>query len=71
MLESSLNEEQNGIPMDYFNATSDTVARRDIPSYRQGMKDLLSLFRSLSLDDESEILKQCLEISEKHGDKRI
>ena len=54
LLENSLNEEQREALMAYFNAASDTAACMESFVYKQGMKDLLSLFRSLSVDNESE-----------------
>ncbi len=49
-LENRLNEEQKEIFMKYFDAASATEACVEVIAYRQGMKDLLSLFRSLSVE---------------------
>ena len=57
MLESSLNEEQKEALTAYYNAASDTFSCMESFAYKQGMKDLLSLFRSLSVDSASESIK--------------
>ena len=54
LLENSLNEKQNKILMEYFDAVCTTKACVEDFIYRQGMKDLLSLFKSLSVECESE-----------------
>lgn len=57
LLESSLNEEQQNILKDYFDATNETSSILQNLVYKQGMKDLLSLFHSLSSEGESKLLK--------------
>ena len=57
LLDSSLDEEQQNILKDYFNAVNATLSIVEGLTYKQGMKDLLSLFRSLSDCDEYKILR--------------
>ncbi len=66
LFENSLNEAQKEILMDYFDAASDTEACVGDLAYRQGMKDLLSLFRSLSAGCEARSAEQHLKIGGKH-----
>ena len=66
LLENSLNKAQKEILMEYFDAASDTEACVGDLAYRQGMKELLSLFRALSAGCGSEPAEQHL----KNGEKR-
>ena len=62
LLENCLDEAQKEILMDYFDAASDTEACVGDLAYRQDMKDLLSMFRSLSAGCEPEPDKRHSEI---------
>ncbi len=66
-LENSLDEEQKKMLMDYFDAACTTKACMEGAAYRQGMKDLLSLFRSLSVESEFGAAGQYPETREKQG----
>lgn len=57
LLDSSLNKEQQNMLKDYFDATSSRESIVESFVYKQGIKDLLSLFRSLSPDGESKLLR--------------
>lgn len=52
-LNSCLNREQQDILKNYFDAASATSSIVESAIYRLGMKDLLSLFRSLTQDGEN------------------
>ena len=67
ILDASLNEEQQAILKDYFDTcgSRETIVENAI--YKLGMKDLLSLFRSLAPMDESKLQK----IDEEYANKRI
>lgn len=52
LLNSSLNKEQQKTLKEYFDAASATESNIERLAYKHGMKDLLSLFRSLSADNE-------------------
>lgn len=52
LLNSTLNEEQQKTLKEYFDAVSTTESCVERLAYKQGMKDLLSLFRSLTIDSE-------------------
>jgi hypothetical protein len=67
ILDASLNEEQQAILKNYFDACSGRESIVENTVYRLGMKDLLSLFRSLSPMDESKLQK----IDEEYANKRI
>lgn len=67
LLNSSLNEEQQNMLKDYFDASSSRESIIENFIYKQGMKDLLSLFTSLSSDGENKLLR----ISGKYGAKWI
>ena len=51
-LNSRLNGEQQDILKNYFDAASATLSIVESAIYRLGMKDLLSLFKSLTQDEE-------------------
>ena len=51
-LNSRLNGEQQDILKNYFDAASATSSIVESAIYRLGMKDLLSLFKSLTQDEE-------------------
>ncbi len=57
LLESSLNEEQQNMLKAYFDATSSRESIVESFVYKQGMKDLLSLFRSLTPEGEGKLLR--------------
>lgn len=61
LLDSRLDEEQHNILKDYFDAVNARATRVESLVYKQGMKDLLSLFRSLSPDGESKLLRKSRE----------
>lgn len=61
LLDSRLDEEQQNILKDYFDAVNARATRVESLVYKQGMKDLLSLFRSLSPDGESKLLRKSRE----------
>lgn len=65
ILEDSLDEEQQNMLKNYFDAANTTSSIKESLVYKMGMKDLLSLFRSLSPTDESRLQK----IGEKYTDK--
>ena len=67
LLDASLNEEQQAILKDYFDTcgSRETIVENAI--YKLGMKDLLSLFRSLAPMDESKLQN----IGKEYADKRI
>mgnify|MGYP001086230279 CR=1 FL=1 len=65
LLNSSLNEEQQNMLKEYFDASSSRESIIEDFVYKQGMKDLLSLFRSLSPEGESKLLR----ISGEHAAK--
>ena len=57
LLNNDLNEEQQNILQNYFDAANTTSAIVESLAYKQGMKDLLSLFRSLTPEGESKLLR--------------
>lgn len=63
ILEGSLNEEQQNLLKSYFDAANTTSSITESLVYKMGMKDLLSLFRSLSDDGECKFIK----VLEEHG----
>lgn len=67
LLEASLNEEQQNMLKSYFDAVNTTSSIKESLVYKMGMKDLLSLFRSLSPMDESKLQK----IGEEYANKRV
>ncbi len=56
-LNNSIDEKHQTLLKDYFNAVNATLSIVEGLTYKQGMKDLLSLFRSLSDCDEYKILR--------------
>lgn len=56
-LNSSLNEKQQNMLKDYFDASNTTSSQVESFVYKQGMKDLLSLFKSLADDGECKFIK--------------
>ncbi len=63
LLNNTLNEEQQTMLKSYFDAANTTSSLIESFVYKQGMKDLLSLFRSLSGDGECKFTK----VLEEHG----
>lgn len=57
LLNSNLDEKQQDTLKEYFDASNVTSSLTESFAYKQGMKDLLSLFRSLSDCDECKILR--------------
>lgn len=56
-LEGSLNKEQQIILKDYFFIVNERISIIESLVYKKGMKDLLSLFKSLSTDVENKLLR--------------
>lgn len=63
LLNNSLNEEQQNMLKDYFDSANTTSSLVESFVYKQGMRDLLSLLKSLSVDGECKFIKA----SEEHG----
>lgn len=57
LLDNSLNEEQQNMLKNYFDATNSRESIVESFVYKQGMKDLLSLFRSLTPEGEGKLLR--------------
>ena len=67
ILEESLNEEQQSLLKSYFDAANTTSSITESLVYKMGMKDLLSLFRSLSPIEDSKLQK----IGAEYENKRV